>query len=248
MGATGQEARDPMLFHGQRVHRLRTMHSISQTELAKMVGTTPSQVSVIESNKSRPSLKTAIALARALDTSLDYLTGEIDNATPYTELLSDAMEWYEDQLGPDRNWGTIENSKWDDYVAIAEVDTAAGAGAVVHDERITGRMKFPSRWLRREGLHPQQCRIIRVVGESMEPTLPDGCSILVNHEVTERDDGKIFVIRAGDELIVKRTLQLKSGRWVVASDNPDTKTWPTRPWPTDAVVIGQVRWIWHTLP
>ena len=60
-------------------------------------------------------------------------------------------------------------------------------------------------------------------------TLPDGCSILVNHEVSEPEDGKIFVIRAGDELIVKRTLQLRSGRWAVASDNPDTKTWPTQP-------------------
>ena len=213
-----------------------------------MVGTTPSQVSVIESNKSRPSLKTAIALARALDTSLDYLTGEIDNATPYSGLLTDPALWYEDHLGPDREWGTTEYAKWNDYVAITEVDTAAGAGAVVHDERITGRMKFSARWLRREGLDAQQCRIIRVIGESMEPTLPDGCPILVNHEVTEPEDGRIFVIRAGDELIVKRTLQLKSGRWVVASDNPDTKTWPIRPWPTDAGVIGQVRWVWYTLP
>ena len=248
MGTTGQEASDPMLFQGRRVHRLRAIHGISQTKLAKMVGTTPSQVSVIESNKSRPSLKTAIALARALDTSLDYLTGEIDNATPYSGLLTDPGLWYEYHLGPDREWGTTDDDKWNDYVAITEVDTAAGAGAVVHDERITGRMKFPARWLRREGLEAQHCRIIRVIGESMEPTLPDGCSILVNHEVTEPEDGKIFVIRAGDELIVKRTLQLKSGRWVVASDNPDTKTWPTRPWPTDAVVIGQVRWIWYTLP
>ena len=237
-----------MLFDGRRVRRLRRMHGISQTALAKMVGTTPSQVSVIESNKSGPSLKTAIAMARTLDTSLDYLTGQIDNATPYTELLSDAAEWYEDQLGPDRTWESVKSGEWDDYVAITEVDSAAGAGAVVHDARITGRMKFPTRWLRREGLNEQQCRIIRVVGESMEPTLPDGCSILVNHEVTEPELGKVFVIRAGHELIVRRTLQLRSGRWVLASDNPDTKTWPTRPWPTDAVIIGEVRWVWHSLP
>ena len=61
-----------MEFHGQRVQSQRKGFGISQTELAKMVGTTPSQISVIESNKSRPSLKTAIRLARALDTSLDF--------------------------------------------------------------------------------------------------------------------------------------------------------------------------------
>ena len=85
-------------------------------------------------------------------------------------------------------------------------------------------------------------------GRRVDGTHAAGRLLNVNHEVTEPEDGKIFVIRAGDELIVKRTLQLRSGRWAVASDNPDTKTWPTRPWPTDAVVIGEVRWVWHTLP
>ena len=73
-------------------------------------------------------------------------------------------------------------------------------------------MKFPARWLRREGLNPDMCRIIRVVGESMEPTLPDGCSILVNHEKRKPADGRIFVIRTEDELIVKRTLYSKGTR------------------------------------
>ena len=95
--------------------------------------------------------------------------------------------------------------------------------------------KFPLRWLRREGLQAEACRIIRVIGESMEPTLPDGCSVLVNNEVREPKDGKIFVIRTVDELIVKRALQLRSERWAVASDNPDRKTWPTLPWPRDAI-------------
>lgn len=64
------------------------MLRVSQKKLGQTVGTSPSQVSVIENNTSRPSQKTAIALARALDTSLDYLTGEIDNATPDAKLLS----------------------------------------------------------------------------------------------------------------------------------------------------------------
>ena len=82
----------------------------------------------------------------------------------------------------------------------------------------------------------------------MEPTLPNGCAILVNQEFAEPDHGRVFVIRTADELIVKRALQLESGGWTLTSDNPDRKRWPTRPWPTDAVVIGQVRWVWRTLP
>ena len=226
----------------------RRRHRNAQSKLAETVDSDPRQISVIESNKSRPSLKTAIYLARTLDTSLDYLTGEIDNATPYTELLRDATEWYEDQVGAARPWKAEFYRAWEDYVGITEVNTAAGAGAIIHDERITGRMKFPLRWLRREGLQAEAGRIIRVMEESMEPTLPDGCSGLVNTKVREPKDGKIFVIRTVDELISKRTLQLRSGRWAVASDNPETKAWPTVPWPTDGLVIGEVRWVWRTLP
>ena len=47
----------------------------------------------------------------------------------------------------------------------------------------------------------------RVVGKSMEPTLADGWSVLVNREQTERRHGRVFVIRAGeDELIMREAL------------------------------------------
>ena len=33
-------------------------------------------------------------------------------------------------------------------------------------------------WMRKHGLQGYLCRIVKVTGESMEPTLPDGASIL----------------------------------------------------------------------
>ena len=155
METTGQEPTDPILFHGDRVHRLRKTLRISQKKLGQMVGTSPSQVSLIESNTSRPSLKTAIALARVLETSLDYLTGEIENATPDAKLVSGWAGWYKDQLGTGRASTDPRNGERDDYVAIAELDTAAGTGAIRYEERSMSRVKFPTRWLRREGLKPQ---------------------------------------------------------------------------------------------
>ena len=101
----------------------------------------------------------------------------------------------------------------------------------------------------RRAEYAQSCRIIRVVGESMEPTLPDGCSILVNHESRERHHGKVFVIRRGDELIVKLTLHDKDAGWLLASDNPDKRAWPTPRWPEhETQVVGEVRWVWYSLP
>ena len=93
---------------------------------------------------------------------------------------------------------------------------------MIHDERITGRIKFPTLWLYREGLNPAECRLIRVAGESMEPTLPDECSVLINREPSERRHGRVFVIRVGeDEIIVRRTLGHPEKSWLSASDNPD---------------------------
>ena len=73
----------------------------------------------------------------------------------------------------------------------------------------------------------------------MEPTLRDGCWILINQEKREPEHGKIFVIRTEDDgVIVKRTILDEEEGWLVASDNPDKKTWPTRPWPDGANPVG----------
>ena len=142
-----------------------------------------------------------------------------------------------------------KDDRWLDHVAIAEIDTRAGAGGVLHDEQVTGRIKFPALWLHREGLNPAECRMIRVAGEAMEPTLPDGCSILVNRKEKERGHGRVFVIRVNeDELIVRRALENPEAGWLISCDNPDTSAWPTRKWPTEGEPIGEVRWVWHSLP
>ena len=94
------------------------------------------------------------------------------------------------------------------HVAIAEIDTTTRAGGVAQDERVTGRIKFPTLRLYRELLTPSERRIIHVAGKSMEPTLPDGCSVLINREQRERRRGRVFVIRVReDELIVRGALE-----------------------------------------
>ena len=77
------------------------------------------------------------------------------------------------------------------------------------------------------------------MGESMEPTLPDGCSILVDRSRTRLYQGGIFVVRTEDGLIVKRAE--KTGElWQLASDHP---AWTPAAWPESAEVVGEVRWM-----
>ena len=55
-------------------------------------------------------------------------------------------------------------------VAVRELRTAAGGGALDLDEAITGYVYFRTSWLRKYRLNPERCCIIGVTGESMEAT------------------------------------------------------------------------------
>ena len=68
----------------------------------------------------------------------------------------------------------------EDFVGVNEIVASAGTGAEVIDEQITDRVKVRRPWMRSHGMKAFLCRLVTVVGESMEPTLVDGASILVN--------------------------------------------------------------------
>ena len=130
-----------------------------------------------------------------------------------------------------------------EYVDVLEVAPAAGSGTVVRGERVIGRMKFRRAWLQRQGLVAEDCRVLGVAGESMEPILPAGCSILVSRPPRPRRIGRIYVVRTEDGLVVKRAGKDETGRWRLVSDHPE---WPPLPWPPAAELVGEVRWAART--
>lgn len=129
-------------------------------------------------------------------------------------------------------------------VNVIELASAAGGGAVDLDESVKGTVWFRRDWLDRHGLDAAQCVVIGVRGESMEPTLPDGCSILVNRASRRRREGRIYVVRTDDGLVVKRLEKDSSGNWLLGSEHP---AWMPVAWPNRAEVIGQVRWMARSL-
>ena len=129
-------------------------------------------------------------------------------------------------------------------VEIYELSIAAGGGALVDTEAGGESMWFRRDWLDRHALDPTQCSVFSVRGESMEETLPDGCSILVDRNQTRRRVGHIYVVRTEDGLIVKRLRKDEDGDWLLVSDHP---SWKPLPWPDTAEVIGEVKWMAKTL-
>ena len=133
-------------------------------------------------------------------------------------------------------------------VQMIEMEAAAGGGAYNLDEApVAGPVWFRRDWIDSRGIDPMQAVIISVRGDSMEPTLPAGCKILVDRHRRRRHVGHIYVITMPDGLVVKRMGRGEDGGWLLVSDS-DSPDWPDMPWPDDAVVAGEVKWMARELP
>ena len=182
--------------------------------------------------------------------SMDYLVGFVDDPRPTRDLVlnlrANAARFAD--LGRSDKVDEEEhlNIDSDDFIGVNEIVASAGTGAEVIGERITDRIKFRRPWMRKHGMQAHRCRIVTVIGESMEPTLPDGASILVNMGQQEPRDGRIFVVRIEDEIVVKRLIRHPEAAWLLQSDNQNKQAWPTQPWPDNGQIVGQVRSVGRT--
>ena len=133
-------------------------------------------------------------------------------------------------------------------VQMIEIEAAAGGGAYnLDDAPAKGPVWFGRGWIDSHGIDPTQAVIISVRGDSMEPTLPAGCKILMDRQRRRRHVGHIYVITTPEGLIVKRLGRGEDGGWLLVSDS-DSSDWPDVSWPDDAVVAGEVKWMARGLP
>ena len=127
-------------------------------------------------------------------------------------------------------------------VAVRKLRATTGSGTRKWDETVEGYLYFGERWLSKHALEARHCRVARAVGASMEPTLPDGCSILVDLQGKEFRDGAVFVASTGDGIVARRAAEFSDGRQLVSDDGQSA---PVR-WQGSSV-IGEVRWIARTV-
>lgn len=142
--------------------------------------------------------------------------------------------------GPERHAGANDNIV---YVRRRDVGASAGAGALADMDYERGSLTFNRQWLRKLGADPNRLSIIDVMGNSMAPMLADGDHILVNEadHFEARREG-IYVLRHGDELIVKRVQKSdRTDHILVTSDNKEFPSPGHLPL-GEVMIIGRVIW------
>ena len=123
-----------------------------------------------------------------------------------------------------------------------EVLAAAGSGTEVLDESVKGYLGFNKTWLREQSLSPTNLAVIEVRGDSMDPTLHDGDSVLLDMRSLQLKDGGIYTLRREGELLVKR-LRRQSNDWLIVSDN---LSYPVERLDENVDVLGRVVWLGRT--
>lgn len=99
---------------------------------------------------------------------------------------------------------------------------------------------FRGEWLKRRGFHAESLLALKVRGNSMEPTLYDGDTVVINRGDIIPMHGEVVAVNYEGECVIKR-LKRDAGEWWLASDNSDKRRYPDqRAENVATTIIGRV--------
>jgi len=214
-----------------------------KTEKAEESGNVSSRIKTLMGNLSESAFAQKCRIP--LSTMRKYLSGStpgLDKAAQIAEATGVSLEWLATGKQP-----TKSDSQFEEEFALIpgyNVQVAAGHGAIAGDEAPTRELAFRRKWLRFRGFHEQDLALVFAKGDSMEPTISDNETVMVDTSEKKLRDGHIYVIRNGDHLLVKRVQTLWNDGVQLLSDN---KEYPPQEIASSDLhsleVIGKVVWV-----
>ena len=106
-----------------------------------------------------------------------------------------------------------------DYIPMAETQLSAGGGAFVISEEIEGYYAFRKNWLSRVASSTKNLVLMRVMGDSMSPTIQEDDTVLIDIGKKSIKEGMIYAIRFDSTVMIKRLTFRPGGRILIISDN-----------------------------
>lgn len=201
---------------------------LSPAHVAEMAGVNRSFVyDILRGRSSRPGLDRLMEVARVLKVEVEWLIhgiGDVEGPSPFLE-------------NPDETFVPI---------AQALVRPSMGGGSVALEEydEPSRAYHFRKSWIK-QGLKasPSQLRIMKVEGDSMEPTLFDGDTVLVDMDRKAPNPPGIFVLDDGMGLVAKRLQHVPNSDPPAVRVISDNKHYPEYERTAEEInIIGRIRW------
>lgn len=221
----------------KRLSKLMKSKGIGQSELARRVGVTQQTIGKLVRGEAQNSVHLH-KIARQLETSVEYLTGETDNSA----VAQDSQSFVP---APDLETFDALQLKQMGLALIPELELgySMGGGNVIELFQHTGVAPFKREWLRpmMKGSF-DELFVARGEGDSMIPTMLDGDIVLIDtaqKDILQQD--RIWALSYGDLGMIKRVRKLPDGGYQINSDNQAVT--PMTAYDGEMHVIGRVIWV-----
>lgn len=196
---------------------------VTQVQVARKAGMRQSTLSDLERGRNDSTME-IVDLARALQCTPEWLQSGKEPKEGIVETRSFFVSANPaPPVGtPIIEWDKPEDLPEGEFVIVPRFDihVACGNGHVVYDEMpMEQGAAFRSEWVKREGLYLRNLATVRATGDSMEPSIYAGDALLVDRAQTHAQDGRVFLLRFGDEVRVKRLFKRADGGLRIVSDN-----------------------------
>ena len=214
---------------GERIKEVRG--NMSQKDFGDKFGVTANTLRGYENDSVSPGADFIVRICK--EYSIDYawlLAGEGQRDQKGDREQPPEKKWGEEEgatIYIDENGlvaiPSLKNSDVEDFyfLPLVEPRLSAGAGAFVLSEAVETYYAFRKSFINRIATSYKNVVLACATGNSMERTIYDGDSVMIDTGRRSIEDGKIFAVRFGETIAIKRLSLLPNDKVLVISDNRD---------------------------
>ncbi|KPA90634.1 putative transcriptional regulator [Pseudomonas asplenii] len=194
----------------------------SGEELSRRTGIPRSTLESYLNGESEPKVSRLVSIAHAVEADIEWLaTGKL------RQVATDAAT--EDDVYA--------------YIPLYDAHISQGHGSWTDGARVLTKLAFTRYSLRKKGLSPETLAAVRVDGDSNEPILGDGDTVMVDLSRNVLQGEAFYVIRLDDLLYAKRLQRLYDGGVKIISANSAYEAMTVPPGRLSTLhIIGRVVW------
>jgi len=228
---------------GERIRKFRKEKGLTQNEFAQKLGYTQGFLSEIEKGKAEPSREFLKKLAEVYNLSADeVLYGKSSEEIGRKEFIAKIEVTEKERKLIEATEGPVFVEKFV-CIPIAKSEISAGTPREV-EENADGMAIIYREWAK----NYKDFTAVRVKGESMKPTIPNGSLVGIDHSKKDPKtlNGKVVALRKDGEATIKRLRIVSEDLMLGMPDNPDFmhETVVLRGEEINNAIIGKVVWWW----